>query len=298
MVSALGPRTPRRLCALAVAALPSACFPSFEVGEAGTDAALDRSAADRTTECSDQEVDCAPADAPGGHEAATDAGRCIPVEVLPEPAHGGPACPMDGSACFPGSVMTFSPAWIPPVIGAPYANECSAKQIADGFSNCFGPSATTTGCMSWEGTNPACLKCMVTESTAARYGPVIYYDNGGITLTLLNVAGCIALAEPCNLPCAEAILADLECDLAACSTASGPCSTATTSEVVNCISEADFTCGCTGYHASQNCFLNLVQNHPSSHPAVSLCNLAGTEGFTQDNFTAVVSLMCGPPPPG
>jgi hypothetical protein len=189
-------------------------------------------------------------------------------------------------------VTAFSPQWVPPVAAAPYAGQCTKAQIADAYANCFATGATIAGCMQWEGANLDCLHCMVTDSTATRYGPVLFYLNGG--LTVLNIADCIALAEPCNQPCAEAILADTECDFASCDGASSPCTGSPNSDIVSCIGEADSTCGCTGYHASYGCYSELLV-HPASHPAVQLCALDAPGSFAEPSFTAVVTFMCGPP---
>jgi hypothetical protein len=274
----------RGLCALISTTLLGACFPSFEVGaDAGSDAA-------RCHDCSH------PMDASreAAGDAAKDASTCVKVSVTPAPAHGGPACPTDGSACYPGDLTKFTSTWVPPVAGAPYANQCTEQQITDAYTNCFGPGATISGCMQWEGANAGCLHCMVTDSTAPRWGPVIFFLNGPNQLTALNIGGCIDLAEPCNLSCAEATLADLECVFAACTHSSSPCATASNSDVESCIGAADSTCGCMAYHASQNCYLNLV-DQPSSHPAVALCALDSSGGFSMTSFTAVVTFMCGPP---
>jgi hypothetical protein len=283
----------RGLCALLSTTLVWACFPSFGfTSDAGSDGGTDRLGSG----CPDAH-DCShPGDA--SHEAAgdaaSDASSCFKVAVIAPPAHGGAACPMDGSACYPGDVTKFVSKWVPPITGAPYANQCTKKQIANAYANCFGASATTSGCMQWEGANPGCLHCMVTDSTAPQYGPVLFFFNGANDLTALNVAGCIYLAEPCNLPCAEATLADLACDFAACTGPSSPCAAASNTDVVSCISQADSTCGCMAYHTSQTCYLNLV-DHPSSHPAVALCGLDSSGGFSEPNFTAIVTFMCGPP---
>ena len=157
---------------------------------------------------------------------------------------------------------------------------------------CVEPPRPSAGCRDWESSNLTCFACLMTSSTAPRYGALINFP-GPMPYSLVNFPGCIALAEPCNLPCAEAALADMECDLVACDLASGPCAGASSAIRQSCIDASDTSCGCAGYHASQNCYQTLLVD-PSSHPAVSLCGLADLADFGA-NFTAVATFMCGPP---
>jgi len=260
-----------------MATLLSACVPPFAVGSAGdggaeaADAARDRVAHD-------------------GGDAGNDAERCVPVHVTSLPAHGGAACPADGSACFPGDVTSFSPHWVPPVSGAPHAGACTSSQIAAAYDACYRTGATLMGCDDWAAVNPACTACLVAPSPAS-YGAIIYAGGYG----QMNFAGCIALDEPCNQPCDAAFLADRECELEACTSAGGGCTDASVADIQSCEGTADLTCGCKGYYASQECYLELV-SHPSSHPAAGLCDLADVYNFAHFElaFTAVATFMCGP----
>jgi hypothetical protein len=280
--------------AMLAAMLLSGCFPSFEVSsEGGADAGRDRSAGG----CTDAAGDCALPD--GGREAAADAvgdgSRCVPIAFTPEPAHGGAACPMDGSACSPGDMTTFSPKWIPPNVDAPYANTCTNQEIANAFADCWAGTATLASCNAFQAASKTCFQCILTQSTQPLYGPIIYYEDpsgGGISVT--NVAACIALAEPCNLPCAEAILADTQCQVAAC--LQGSCATASSDAVVACTSEAEMCSACSGYFDSQGCYMKLLAD-PASHPSAVLCDLASPGGgIFAANFTAISTYLCGPPP--
>jgi hypothetical protein len=242
----------------------------------------------------------------GAREAGTDAladgarmdegvhaAKCVPVTVATPPAHGGPACPMDGSTCYPGDVTRFSPEWVSPLTGTPHANACTSAQIADFYASCLGPGDTLSACDAFQSADATCFRCLATESTAPEYGPLIYY-NGAFPLGVLNVAGCIALAEPCNLPCAEATLAYVTCDLGACNPGSGPCNGATNSAVLSCVAQAETACGCLGYVIPDNCYMSLIAD-PAAHPAVSLCNLSAAGTLDEANYTAISTFMCGPP---
>jgi hypothetical protein len=223
---------------------------------------------------------------------AGDAGSCVPVSVQTVPQHGGSACPLDGSACFPGDVTTFSPRWVPPVSGAPHAGVCTPMQIADALADCFGSTESNAACNTWKATtaNLTCYGCLTTDVGASRYGALL---SAG-AYSQLNFAGCIALAEPCNQPCATSILADFECNLTACNPSNGPCAVtdqASLSRENACVAAADATCGCAGFGGAVQCFGEL-QAVPMAHPAVALCAL-GSSDFNA-GYTAVSTFMCGP----
>jgi hypothetical protein len=275
-------------CALLSVTLLQACFPSFDVvSEAGAmDAPKDGSQEASGTGGKDATADRA------AMESGADAAKCVPVTVAALPAHGGPACPIDGSTCYPGDVTKFSPEWVPPLNGTPRANACTNAEIANFWASCLGPGDTVSACNSFQSADSTCFHCLVTQSTAPEYGPIIYYG-GAFPLEVINVAGCIALAEPCNLPCAEAALAYLACNLDACNPGAGPCNGASNAEVLSCIPEAE-TCGCVGYSIPDNCYMGLVDD-PAAHPAVALCNLADAGAFDEANYTAIATFMCGPP---
>jgi len=273
--------------------LLAGCFPSFEVGSpGGSDAGEDR----RVRGCADATGDCASPD--GGRdvavEALEDGSRCVPIKLAPEPAHGGAACPMDGSLCSPGDVTAFSPTWVPPSVKAPYASMCTSQEIANAYAACFAPTATLASCNAYQAASTTCFQCILTESTAPGYGPIIYFKDGPGGVTVSNVAACVALSEPCNLPCAEAILADTQCEIASC--LEGSCATAHSADVVACADEANLCSACSGYFTAQKCYQKLLAD-PASHPSAVLCDLSSPSGgIFASNFTALSAYMCGPPP--
>jgi len=265
------------------AMLLSGCFPSFEVSsDGGVEAMMDKDVR------SERGADGTPS------EAAKDAApHCVPIEVTPWPAHGGPSCAMDGSPCTPGDVTTFSPQWVPPLTGAPYLDVCDSEQVATFLTQCYGPTSTFPACKQWEDDNPPCFDCVISQASDCQYGAQIYEGTPENNAPRFNYGGCIYLAEPCNEPCAEAVLFDTECENTACNLAGG-CSTASDDEWLSCVGQSDMACGCTGYHTSQNCIESLLED-PASHPSVALCALAQPMDFPE-NFTTIVTFMCGPPP--
>jgi hypothetical protein len=112
----------------------------------------------------------------------------------------------------------------------------------------------------------------------------------------LNTGGCIVVAEPCNMPCAEAITADFECEVAACDLLSGPCqitNNATLAVWDVCKTATDTApCGCSGFNQVTACTFSLQD--ATKHPAASLCGLMEMD-FAK-RFTILAALMCGHPP--
>jgi len=98
-------------------------------------------------------------------------------------------------------------------------NACTAALIADFYSSCLGPGASSTTCdPSWgSGEDTAhqdCQTCLVTPSTAESWGPLVEY---GSTVSL-NVAGCVELLDPGapGVSCATAVQQADECEHQAC----------------------------------------------------------------------------------
>jgi len=265
------------------------CFPSFEVtSDGGADAARDRTADHGS---SGSEVGSSHRDGNSdGADAAKDASTCVSIIVTPpEPTHGGPACPVDGSTCWPADVTTFSPTWVPPQTKR---GACTTTQINDLYAYCVGPASTKSGCATWASANKDCYECAYTTSTDSHYGPLLEFT-GPMNFLVVNFPGCIAAAEPCNVSCAMAGLADFQCDLAACNFVSGACVGSSQSVIQQCYDQADSTCGCEGYHLSQLCFQSMLAD-PASHPAATLCALGQVDSFVA-SYQAIAAYMCGPP---
>jgi hypothetical protein len=163
---------------------------------------------------------------------------------------------------------------------------CTSTQLSDYFTACQAAAATTQSCDAWKQVpgNMACSGCVETPSNAGAYGAIISYAN--VNLDQINLAGCIALVEPCNQPCSAAILAQLQCENAACT--SPFC--ADFASYQTCAGQADTCADCSGFVSAADCQAQLAAS-ASQHPAVSACNL-GAASF-QDFFTTIATLMCG-----
>jgi hypothetical protein len=226
----------------------------------------------------------------GGDDAADESATgCTPVNVATVPAQGGAACPgtTDSATCFPHDTTSFTPTWVEPV-GA-HTGLCTAAQISDFYAACEDTTTSTTaGCDAFKtnAANAACFGCLYTDSTAHRYGAIINYSAVG--LDHINVAGCIALVEPCNQRCAAALLAQLQCENAACTS----CDTTVSLDDYNaCSDEADQCSSCSGYATPPQCEAMLL-GAQSAHPAVATCNINAAN--FHDFYMSVATLMCGP----
>jgi hypothetical protein len=200
----------------------------------------------------------------------------------PPPAHGGAACPQgDSATCWPHDETAFSPAWVPPV-GA-HLGRCTTTQVSDFYTACLDTASTPTTCNAWaqNAANTTCFGCLYTDRTATSYGALIGYSQA----TYLNVAGCVALVEPCNQPCAQT-LSDLNaCEDGAC----GSTFCADTTSYNACAMQADSCTSCSGYANSTNCF-SLITG--AQHPAEAACALNATT--FQALYSAVATFMCAP----
>jgi hypothetical protein len=223
-------------------------------------------------------------DAEGGPTGTTEDGAvCAPVVVMDVPSSGGAACTAAGSGtCYPHDETAFAPTWVPPL---PRSSRCTTEQIGDFYDACLGPAAADTACGGWTGNsaNASCLGCLKTPSTASAYGVFIQFVG---TALELNEAGCVALAEPCNLECAKTWLASIECREAACTSTNCPAQT----EQIACATSAAGCSACEGYADAASCMTELTG---PDHPAGTLCAIGSDEGVTMDDYTSVATFMCG-----
>jgi hypothetical protein len=80
---------------------------------------------------------------------------------------------------------------------------------------CFGANATVRACNAWraEGIADACIACLLSPAASRVWAPIITTLGN---VELFNIGGCIALADPTQLACAQAVQAAFECEMAAC----------------------------------------------------------------------------------
>ncbi len=223
--------------------------------------------------------------APGETGSPFDAGPCTPVSVQALPQRGGSACAQDASSCAPGDMSGYIPRWVPPLPGLPHAGACTASQIADAYDQCL--SSSTGNCSQWQTGNPACAACLMTPASANQFG-AMFVDG---TASYVNLGACVALSEPCNAACGQAVQADRLCTLTACSPTRTGCSASAAYEA--CVTAADEApCGCTGFGNVATACLNALTSAPTVHASYALCGLAASD--FEGRFTAVATFLCGP----
>jgi len=194
-----------------------------------------------------------------GDASASDAGVDAPDDgdaVACDPVDPSTAAPVDAacttpdaSSCKPAPVPGFTPRWVPP--RTPRAT-CSAAQIKAFYDGCYSPNATPGTCDAFGATNIPCYACLTSTWTDGQYGPLVvaaptYY---------LNTAGCIALLDPCNLPCAKVLLGETACAIASCAGCTTPDGT-----IVDACHHDSLGCTCGDLHAQAgNCADTLLAN--------------------------------------
>jgi len=235
-----------------------------------------------------------PSDAAPGMDAAeegsddagddgADAGPCVAVAAGPVPEAGGAACPNDAQPCSPQDVRGFAPHWQPPE--GPGLGVCTTAQLEEVYDLCIAPSGTMAGCASWisaSQANRACDVCAFTPVGGPQYGAMIFGQN----LYALNVAGCLALVEPCNAPCATAINAQVQCAIAACD------ATCTTQTSTQCAASALGCSACSGFSAAAEACTQTLYAHKADHPAVATCGIGSND--QRAAFISIGSRICGP----
>jgi hypothetical protein len=197
------------------------------------------------------------------------------------PSTGGAACTASGTTCYPRAETSFAATWVPP---QPRSSVCTDDQIQTFYSACLGSTESDSACGSFTGNsvNTACLGCLKTASTASAYGVLIQFPGNVVEL---NVAGCVALAEPCNLPCAKTWLASIECREAACTSADCP----DQGDQITCAKTAAGCSACQAYASAAGCVDALTG---AAHPAGALCAISSSDTITAGDYTSVATFMC------
>jgi hypothetical protein len=203
--------------------------------------------------------------------------------------------------CAAGSVAGFVPKWHPP---RPKTTACTKTQI-DSYLQCLSDATTTlnpASCAEWSGTitpsDQSCLACLSSNETDPSYGPFIALP----TELLVNVAGCIALAEAKTdgSGCGGALQADEECQRAAClPTCPTTSSTQITAEEA-CETAANALPGdggagggaCAAFVAAAAC-AGVIEQTDAGTPAEKACIGSGAAN-ANGQFEAVALAFCGP----
>jgi hypothetical protein len=213
-------------------------------------------------------------------DTSDDAG-CNAIVALSVPPHGGSACPGEAASCWPHDLTTWTPRWADPVGRATGA--CTVKQIDDYYLQCQDPSATLSTCQAYQQANSSCYKCLFTPVQANRFGPLI--DQG--RTSYVNIGGCVAVFEPCNLDCAKAMNAFQQCSGAACDPYCNDVASA-----ISCGQDSE-NCppgGCAGYtYPNNDCLTQLTK---PGHPSWDVC-LKNAPDFAS-TLRSIAIAMCGP----
>jgi hypothetical protein len=154
---------------------------------------------------------------------------------------------------------------------------CTAAQITGFADDCLGADAAACNTFQNDSTNAACLSCIASPfSTSQKEFGALLQGNGYL---LLDVGGCIALVDPCQMPCAVAWEAKQQCELASCGTACPITDNASAMAYLTCTEMAD-ECSCLPEQtAVQDCVTALagtsvVQCFPIGDFAANATNLA------------------------
>lgn len=227
-----------------------------------------------------------------GPEAGKDASTCHPP-ALPD-AGPPPACPVMDAAlppdagareggpatdaspavtCSPVDLPNFPPAWIPP---SPQADVCTSGQAAMVFT-CL--TSNSTACQDFvaDAGNTPCIGCMVSANTASTFGPVEQIAGG---VFVLNIGGCVALADPCLMQCAEIYQEWTTCHVLAC--ASCPLENGL-GPFEACTMVAD-TCACAPLAAQLNTCITAILESPAADCLASASNPFASAGEFATRF--------------
>jgi hypothetical protein len=227
----------------------------------------------------------------------------LPTSCATWKAGGGAVPAVDDAGapavCAPGAVTSFSPTWHPP---RPKSTSCDATQIGS-YIQCLTDSQTTlnpASCAEWNGAlssaDLACLGCLRSNEGDPSYGPLVFLP----TELLINLAGCIALAEgkADGSGCGGALQADEECQRAACLPS---CPTGTSAQAVaeqSCETQANALPGdastggvCAAYVQAAEC-AGAIAALDAGTPGAKAC--FGANAGVNAELTAVALAFCGP----
>lgn len=208
-------------------------------------------------------------------DAATDSG--------PTAVDGG----TDGSTavCAPVDVSTFTASWKGP--NALHQNACTSTQLAAVVAACATDGFDPTNCATVKQANLGCATCLITDESAATYGPIVT-NNAGVSL---NIAGCVAAVTSTGASgCGGKVQAATQCEEAACD-AVCPITDATSSSAYDqCHSDAQAG-GCAAYDAATSC----LDTELADDGGAAACNPVVTNGTFDEYATAYGKLFCMTP---
>jgi hypothetical protein len=190
-----------------------------------------------------------------------------PDGTLPDGATG---------TCAPQPGTLFSPTWHAPIQrGGTVGGACTAQQVNDYFTACFG-TAGSTSCQSYTTANASCASCLSTPPTASQWGALIAHTNW----SEVNMSGCLYATGATS--CAAAVQASAQCQLAWCE-ANCPVTDQTTLSALDaCESEVNNNPSeCESYATRAQC---------ADDAGTATTDCVGTS--FQDTFTRIATILC------
>jgi hypothetical protein len=182
---------------------------------------------------------------PGWH-LSTDSDGCkvwIPPSSPTSTCGEPPPPPLDaGTGCSPQPITQWSPQIDPPFFA--HANVCTLQALQDIYVNCFAGQSTSM-CQSVMQQNATCASCLLTPSSASKWGALLEMSNG---IVELDIAGCIADASG-NLSCAQAQSNITQCEEQSCASCM-PVDAQSFQEYSQCL-QASGSTTCAKYVAAQ-----------------------------------------------
>jgi hypothetical protein len=204
-------RTSRTLLALAAVAAALASAAACGGGTSGTSGGSDSGAADAPTEAFlDGTVPQVDAMGPDSGVAG-DSGAPVDANAAADSAY-------EKDVSLDCSPMPVDAGALPPFTPPnPPQSACTPAQVQGFYLAC--ESGSTASCNTFFGdpANSPCIRCMITDSTASSWGPLVSY---AATDTIYgNYAGCMALLDNDGGPgsCAAAYQSYLTCTYESCS---------------------------------------------------------------------------------
>ncbi len=195
----------------------------------------------------------------------------------------GPGSDSAASTCAYAAPTSFTPTWKPPTA---HKNACNQATIDNFLKFCLGVQTDQgAACNSLLGTanGKACAACIDTPSTAANLGPLISHAEGYVSI---NTAGCVALAQNDLTAggCGAKILAEAQCDAAACTSCKVNDDPQSLTDLGGCEAEAN-TKACQQYFDGASCGRALEE-----------AGTVGKECFAgqsfEDAYNAIVPIFC------
>jgi hypothetical protein len=148
------------------------------------------------------------------------------------------------------------------------------------YDGCLGPGATSDKCNTVRTAHAACVSCILTPVSAAKYGPLVDHT----TFVTANIAGCLELLVPGELACARAVQSLDGCELTACQANCPVFDSASFADYQSCVTSVE-TGACMSYATVAACALEA----PDAVARAIEC-LADFASF----YAAVAPIFCGP----